>query len=239
MEHSLHKKLKEVYCTDGSTIEVPFGDYRIDVVSSDSTLIEIQHGSLSAIKPKCIELLAEYKMHVVKPLIRSKQLVKLDKKGGDVLSTRRSPKTGRWLDAFEELVYFSGVFPHKNLTLEFLLVDVREIRYAGHGRRRRRRENDFQVEDLELVEIVDSVTMTKATDLFQWLPFDEIPKKFGTSELAECMSENRSDVQKITYCLRETGAIRQTGKRGNAILYERPVRRRKIKTPKSRRISAG
>ena len=50
MEYSLHKSLKEVYCDEGAQLEVVFGDYRIDVVDGSGLLIEIQHGSLSAIK---------------------------------------------------------------------------------------------------------------------------------------------------------------------------------------------
>lgn len=229
MEHSLHKRLKAIYCGENAKIEVPHGNYRIDVVDHDGVLVEIQHGSLSAIKPKCIDLLASERMKVVKPIIRKKELVKLDCKGGKIVSRRKSPKSGNWLSAFEEMVYFTGVFPHSNLIMEFILVDIREIRYPGHGRRRRKRESDFEVQDLELVEIVDQISLRKSTDLFQWLPFESIPRVFDTGELASCLGEDRSEAQRIAYCLREMGAIRPVGKRGNANLYERPNRRRKSK----------
>ena len=87
-----------------------------------------------------------------------------------MIQSRKSPKRGTLLDLFEELVYFTGVFPDKNLTMEFLLVDIEETRYPGHGRRYRRRESDHQVQDLSLVEIIDRKTIHTATDLFHWLP---------------------------------------------------------------------
>ncbi len=42
-------RLKEVYAGQGARLEAPLGDYRIDVVC-DGELIEIQHGSLGAIR---------------------------------------------------------------------------------------------------------------------------------------------------------------------------------------------
>lgn len=229
MEYSLHKSLKREYCDSSSQEEVVLGDYRIDVVDDSGTLIEIQHSSLSAIKDKCQTLLADHDLLVVKPIVRTRQLVKLDEKAGKVLSKRLSPKKGNWLTAFEELVYFTGVFPHKRLTMEFVLVDISETRFPGHGRRRRRRSTDHQVQDLELTEIIDRSQIKDSTDLFQWLPFDKIPKKFVTQDLAEACEISQGDAQRITYCLRETGAIRVLGKKGRANYYQRPVRRIKKK----------
>lgn len=233
MEHSLHKQLKSVYCRGQATQEVTLGDYRIDVVAEDGTLIEIQHSSLAAIKPKCKQLLCDHQLLVVKPIIRHKQIIKLDDREGKELSSRQSPKKGSWLSAFEELVYFTDVFPHSNLVMELLLVDIRETRFPGHGRRRRRRENDFQVQDLELVEVVDQVEIRNAYDLFKFLPFEEIPGKFDTEELANAIGGDRDVAQRIAYCLREMGAVRLNGKRGRSNLYQRPIRRIKKRKKKS------
>ena len=52
-ETSLHRDLKALYAGDGHAArrEVRWGDYRIDVVTADE-LVEIQHGSLAAIRGK-------------------------------------------------------------------------------------------------------------------------------------------------------------------------------------------
>ena len=156
----------------------------------------------------------------------------MEEKEGKVLSKRQSPKKGNWLTAFEELVYFTSVFPHKRLTMEFVLVDIAETRFPGHGRRRRRRSSDHQVQDLELTQIIDRSRIKDSTDLFQWLPFEKIPKKFVTKDLADACEISQDDAQRITYCLRETGAIRVLGKKGRANYYQRPIRRvkRKLKS---------
>ena len=146
METSLHRQLKQLYADPGARVEAPLDNYRIDVIC-DGELIEIQHGSLAAIRRKVQDLLLDHRVLVVKPIVRQKRLVKQQTKGGRILGRRMSPKRGSVIDLFDELIYFTRVFPHQNLALDVPLVDVEEWRYPGHGRRRRRRGNDHQVED--------------------------------------------------------------------------------------------
>lgn len=219
METSLHRQLKEIYADQGARIEAPLGKYRIDVVCNGE-LIEIQHGSLSAIRDKVRNLLSEHRVLVVKPIVRRKQLVKQDAKGGRVIGRRLSPKRGREIDFFEELIYFTRVFPHPNLAIEAPLVDIEEWRYPGHGRRRRRRNTDQIVEDQKLLSLDRVLRFRTAGDLLRLLPGD-LPTPFHTANLAEGLNVSRRLAQRIAYCLRKTGAVNQVGKQGNAWLYER------------------
>ena len=100
METSLHRQLKAIYAGDDGCCEVVCDNYRIDAVRGDE-LIEIQHGSLAAIRDKIRKLLAKHKVRIVKPIVANKLLVKLDERGGAELSRRRSPKRGTLLDVFE------------------------------------------------------------------------------------------------------------------------------------------
>lgn len=219
METTLHRQLKEIYGGDDARYEVRLGRYRIDAVVGDK-LIEIQHGSLAAIRDKIRKLLDRHRVLVVKPLVARKTLVKLDAKQGQVVERRLSPKRGGLLDVFDELVYFTRVFPHRNLTLETPLVEIEEWRYPGHGRRRRRRTNDFQVEDQKLVEVIQTRRFRTAADLLAALPVAKLPAPFHTAHLAAALGIQRWVAQRIVYCLRKMSAVRQVGKSGNAWLYE-------------------
>jgi hypothetical protein len=218
METSLHRQLKEAYAAADSQLEVPWGDYRIDVVNGDE-LIEIQHGSLAAIRDKIRQLTKKHRVVVVKPIIAIKSLIKLDGPQGKVISRRRSPKQGTLLNVFDELVYFTRAFPHKNLTLEVPLVEIEEYRHPGHGRRRRRRANDFVIEDQKLVKILSIERFQQADCLHRLLP-KKLPATFHTGDLADGLKVTRWLAQRAAYCLREMGAAQQVGKRGNALLYE-------------------
>ena len=224
METSLHRQLKEVYAQDGARLEVPLGQYRIDVVNNDE-LIEIQHGSLAAIRDKIGRLLDEHRVRVVKPIVSRKHLIKRAGKGKRVVDRRLSPKRGSVLDLFDELVYFTRVFPHPNLHLEVPLVEIEEWRFPGHGRRRRRRHNDHQVEDQKLLSVGKVYRFHRAVDLQRLLP-TSLPRPFHTGHLADALRIDRWVAQRIAYCLRKVGAAVQTGKQGNALLYQLRTRRK-------------
>jgi hypothetical protein len=217
MESSLHRQLKELYADRGSQLEARLDQYRIDVIC-DGELIEIQHGSLAAIRDKVRRLLESHPVLVVKPIIVRKQLIRQDARGGSVISRRQSPKRGTILDLFHELVHFTRVFPHENLALEVPLIDVEELRFPGHGRRRRRRDNDHQVEDQRLTHLHRIHRFRTATDLKRLLP-DALPMTFHTGQLAESLGIARWVAQRVAYCLRQTGAATEVGKEGNSRLY--------------------
>ena len=103
METSLHRQLKEHYARPHARYEVPVDGFRIDVVNG-RTLVEIQHGSLAAIRDKLRKLLKLHMVHVVKPIVARKCLVKQSRKGGREESRRWSPKRGDLLSIFDELV---------------------------------------------------------------------------------------------------------------------------------------
>lgn len=224
METSLHRQLKARYATEGARQEVSVDGFRIDVVRGDE-LVEIQHGSLAAIRDKIRQLVRKHAVLIVKPIVVRKQIVRLAAKDGDVVSRRLSPKQGSVLDLFDELVYFTRVFPHRNLTLEVPLVNIEEWRYPGHGRRRRWRTNDHQVADQKLVSVGDVFQFVEAADLLTLLP-TKLPQPFHSGDLAAKLNVRRWIAQRIVYCLRKTGAVDEVGKQKNARLYATPRYRR-------------
>lgn len=216
METSLHRQLKRFYAGHETRQEVRVGRWRIDAVARGQ-LVEVQLGSLAAIRSKVQALLAEHRLRVVKPIVARKHLIKLDERGR-VVAERSSPKRGSWLDAFDELVYFTQVFPHPNLTLELPLVEIAERRRPGHGRRRRWRRDDFVVDDQELLAIADQRRVRTAADLVRLLPARP-QGEFDTADLAQALGVRRFVAQRIAYCLREMGALDTRGKRARAWLY--------------------
>jgi hypothetical protein len=219
METTLHRQLKAHYAADGAQVEQRIGRYRIDVLDGDE-LIEIQLGSLSAIRDKIAALVKQHRVRVIKPIVAKKFLVKHDRAGGKVVSRRRSPKQGVVLDVFEELVHFTRVFPHPRLVLEVVLIEIEELRHPGHGKRRRWRRNDHVASDQRLLEIVSSEKFHTAADLCRLLPA-RLPAPFHTAHVAKGLGVERWIAQRMAYCLRNTGAIKTVGKERGAWLYER------------------
>jgi len=171
------------------------------------------------LSPKLRELLAEHTVRVVKPIVREKTLLRRNRKGGKIVTQRRSPKRGSLLDLFDELVYFVRTFPHPRLSIEAVLVDVEEDRYPGHGRRRRYRKSDFVIADQRLVAVHENFLLRSPADLVRLMNC-ELPAQFSTGDIATGIDRPRGLAQRVAYCLRETGAATMIGKRRNALLYE-------------------
>jgi len=216
VENTLHHQLKEIFREEDTPIEVKLGRYRIDVING-KRLVEIQRSGLSSIRDKIRNLCDQgYLVDVVKPVVVRKQLVKLTRKNGKVESERWSPKRGTILDFFDELVYFTRVFPHPNLTMIVPMIEVQEIRYPGQGRKRWRRKGNFVVKDRKILDVHETFQFSKVSDIQKLIP--KLPKEFDTADLAKALGIRRFEAQKIAYVLRKTGCAKEVGKRGNAIL---------------------
>lgn len=218
VESTLHQQLKQLYAENESDREVSVHGFRIDAVSDDR-LFEIQCASLSAIRDKIRQLVKSHDVVVVKPLFARKLIVKRNRKRGRIESKRYSPSRQTFHDIALDLVHFVGVFPHPRLTLEILLVEVEEIRLPPLRRRWTRKR--YRIEDRRLITVVDRLRMESAADLLKLLPAD-LPDPFTTADIANCGSIPRWQAQKLSYCLRKTGAVVTDGKSGNAILYRLP-----------------
>jgi hypothetical protein len=225
VETSLHRQLKAHYAGAAARTEVVVDNYRIDAVVG-RRLIEIQYGPLAAIRDKIGRLIERHRVLVVKPIVASKLIVKQAGPQGPVTSRRYSPKRGKLLDIFDDLVHFTRVFPHPRLTLEVVLVEIEELRYPGHGRRRRWRAGDHVVAARRLVALGQNIRLRQAIDLLPLLPAD-LPATFHTGHVANLLDIPRYRAGRIAYCLREMKIIRQLGKQGNALVYTLPGRRRR------------
>lgn len=226
MESTLHRQLKQLYADDDTGVEVVVDGYRIDAIS-EGRLIEIQAASLSSLAPKVKTLVRDHAVTVVKPLPARNFLIKRQSPRGDVLSQRFSPKRATPMHLFEDLVHFVGVFPHRNLRLELLMIHQEEHRVPKRARRRFRK--DYRVTDRVLKGIDARIGLTSPADLLALLP-ELPPAPFTTKDLAECCGIPRWLAQKAAYCLRKTEAIEQAGKQGHSLAYsypQKPRRRRR------------
>lgn len=215
MERSLHRQLKERYGPEmGGRSEVVFGGFRVDARGMNGCLIEIQSGPLRLLKPKLVELLPSHQINVVKPIIVRRRLIRRLNPTGLDLSSRNSPKRGDLLEVFDELVGIVHLFPHANLKIDLLAVEVDEIRIP------RCRRPGYLVVDRVLREVVRTIQLRVGQDLWVLLP-DDLPARFTTKDLAQRLSRTRGFAQRVTFCLRCSGAVEVVDKVGNQRVYSR------------------
>jgi len=115
-------------------------------------------------------------------------------------------------------VSFPGLLGHPGFVLEVLLVEEDEVwRPDARGWRR----GGFVIEERRLVDVLDSAELHSPADLVALLP-PGLPDPFTTEDLAERLGRTRHAAQEVAYCLRESGAVRATGRDRRGYLYRVP-----------------
>lgn len=218
METSLHQQLKQLYAAADGQTEVRLDGYRIDALRGQQ-LVEIQLGSLSAIRSKVARLLRSHSVCVVKPLIARKSIFKRSSRRAAWGRARLSPKREQWLDLVHQLVYFCDVFPHPRLTIEVPLIEIAEHRLEHTPRRRRRHWKRFSVEDQLLLNVQSTYQLRQGSDLRSLVP-EPLPAVFHTGHIAGALSADRWIAQRVAYCWRKVGIVDEVGRQGNARLYQ-------------------
>jgi len=219
-EKPLHAALKRWACEEGDRFEVPVGRFVADIVRGDQ-IIEIQTGSTSVLKRKLVALLGRHAVRLLLPIAVLKTIRTLDKCGVETRS-RRSPKRGTLLDAFDELINLRAFLGDPNFSIEVVLIHEEEVRRPRSRPRRRRYQKDWEVHERRLIEVVDSLSLQHPADFLAFVP-PSLAEPFTTADLARAVGRPQPMARKIAYVLREMGVLAAVGKTGNWILYERSL----------------
>jgi hypothetical protein len=213
VETSLHRELKERYGSrSGGRVEVVLEGFRVDALTAEGGVIEIQSGPLGPLRKKLDRLLPTHRVRVVKPVVLARRVVRRARRDGVDLSARLSPKRGEVVDVFDDLIGLAQIFPHPNLRVDVVGVEIDEVRIP------RRRRPGYAVADRRLRDVISTVSLREPADLWRLLP--EAPAgAFTTRDLADRLRRPLPFAQRVAYCLRLSGAVESQGKVGNHRIY--------------------
>lgn len=215
-EKSLHSAIKQWYAMPGDRLEVKVDKYIIDLVREDS-LIEIQTRNFSAIGNKLRALTKYNKVMLVHPIATEKYIVTMESMD-KVITRRKSPKKGKLVDLFDELIRIPDLIDEENFILEILMTKEEEIRCKdGKGSWRRK---GISIVDRKLIEVVEKVTFKESKDFLIFLP-DDLQGSFTNKDLAKALKITVFKARKITYCLRKMKIIKEVGKLRNELIFEK------------------
>ncbi len=222
-EKPLHASLKEWYAQPGDQFEVKVDGFVIDIVRDD-LLLEIQTGNFASIKTKLNKLTGSHRVRLLYPIAREKWIVKPAENDIGGSTRRKSPRRGRVVDLFGQLVSVPRLLANPNFSLEVLMIKEEEHRrYVG---KRRWRRKGWAIEERRLLEVMDRHLFEDPADLLALLP-SNLGDRFTARELAEVMDIRIRLAQRAAYCLRKAGVIVLRGKIGNAYQYTLPDKDRR------------
>ena len=214
-EHSLHTDIKNWYSVKGAKVETKVQNFIIDV-KKEGLLIEIQTRNFFPIKPKLIKLLSTNQVRLVYPIAKIKWIVHVSK-SGEFIKKRKSPKKGKTIDLFNEMVHISELFNHENFSFEVMLIEEEELRCDdGKGNWRRK---GVSIKDRKLLKVFKTILFKSKNDFLNFLPhnFDEL---FTNRKIAKNLKISLRLARKITYCLRKMNLLTIVGKRKREFLFK-------------------
>lgn len=218
-EKSLHAALKEWAAKPGDEVETRVDGFVIDILRGEN-LIEIQTRNFSSIRRKLETLLENgRRVHLMHPIAAKKWIVR-QTEGGEPVGRRRSPKRGRPIDIFQELVRIPHLLGEPNFSVEVVLIELEEVlRDDGRGSWRRK---GWSRHDSLLVSILGTCRFHNPEDYLAQIP-REVPRPLTNRTLAKAAKIHLSLAQKMTYTLHKAGWLDRVGKKGRAYLYTERV----------------
>lgn len=219
-EKSLHASVKTWYARPQDRLETPVHGYVIDIVRDDDLLVEIQTRSFAPLKRKLRKLTLTHRVRLVHPIAVEKWILKISEHGEE-LGRRKSPKRGRIEDVFKELVSIPDLVLNDRFTLEVLMIREEEVRmYDGKGSWR---HPEWRQQDRRLLEVVEQRVLHNPTEVAALLPAAvALPRPFTNRQLATAAKMRLNLAGRMTYCLRQMGALDVVGKQRNAQLFAEP-----------------
>ena len=215
-ESSLHSQIKKWYSIPGDKLESKIDNYIVDIVRND-LLIEIQTKNFSAIGSKIMRLLKNHNVRLVYPIAEIKWIKKFSKEN-QLIHKRKSPKKGKLIDIFDELVYATYLIENKRFSLEILMIEKEEIRFDdGKGSWRRK---GISIKDRKLVKVNTSFLFLKKEDFLCFVPYD-LEEPFTNKSFSHHSKISIYKTRRITYSLKKIGVIEEIGKKGNELLFKK------------------
>ncbi|MDR2392648.1 MAG: hypothetical protein LBD93_00585 [Treponema sp.] len=219
-ESGLHRALKCRYAGQGGIIEVSAGyngKYVCDGITKTGEIIEVQIGSFGPLKDKVKHIAPVSPIRIIHPIITQKYIELYDAKNTRCYY-RKSPRKGTIWDLFKALVYAPEIPLMPSVTIELVMVAVKQQRRQdGWGSWRRK---GITILDTELTAIQDSLMLSGKNNYNVFLPLMEV-EPFTSRDLGNTAKITPSLARKTLYVLTRLGIVKRLAKKGNTLLYTR------------------
>jgi len=215
-EKTVHSFLKTFYSGNSQFEEVSACGYICDVLC-DNDIIEIQSKYFYRLKDKLEALLnAGYRVMIVFPVARRKQIEWIDPETGETVAKKLSPKKGDIYAFLNEAYGIRELLDHPGLSFCITLIDITERKLLdGYGKDKKVRATKYdRIPDGYYREVI--INEISDYDLFVPLELDEFDRK----EYAKSVKLNYQEASTALTLLSQLGIIERTGTRNRKYTYK-------------------
>ena len=208
--------MKHTFEPDENKHEIKIGRFYADI-QNDSGIFEIQTRSFNALRKKLSFFLENNIVTVIYPIPHQKWLVWIDNDFGQISKKRKSPKVGTVYQAFFELYKIKQLLVHPNLRLCLVFLDITEYRNLD-GWSNDRKKGSSRYERIP-EKVIDMMYINNPNEYSKLIP-DDLPEEFTVKDFKIASKLNIHNAQTALNVLKYVGAVEQTGKKGNAFVYQ-------------------
>ena len=216
-EKTLHAVLKQYFEPNITNHEAKIGSFVADIVT-DAGIIEIQTRAFDKLRKKLVEFLEIYPVTVVYPIPKTKWLLWIDERTGEMTKKRKSPRQGKIYDVVTELYKIKPLINHPNFRLCIVFIDMEEYRYLN-GWSKDKKKGSTRCDRVP-VDIVEEVYINNTSDYIKFVP-DELPRQFTSKDYKNAAHTNLHTSQTALNILHHIGIVERVGKQGNLYVYKR------------------
>ena len=217
-EKILHRIIKFFIDDDPLNHEIKIGQYFVDIMSNN-TIYEIQTRSFNKLRPKLDFLLSktDYSVKIVFPIPYEKNICWINKDTKELISKRKSPKTGTIYDSILELYKIKSYLKNENLKFIFLFINLDEYRNLD-GWDKTKKKGSTRYERIPN-EFISSIEINNKEDFKILIP-NNITDTFTNKDFQKEAKTNLRIASTCTNILLSLGLIKQVGKCGRMNLYK-------------------
>ena len=216
-EKALHAIIKSYYNDNRESQEREVCGFVADILCEDQ-IIEIQTGNFDKLNKKLEKYLESYKVTVVYPVARVKNIIWVDTESGDIVSKHKSTKKGTGIEFLYEASKIRKFLNNDNLNFEILLIDIDEYKLLdGYGPDKKRRCTKLYKMPISLHSWI---SITNCNDLKKLLPSEITNGRFKFSDFEKMTKLKGRKARYSLNALIEYGVIKPVDKDGRAVIYE-------------------
>ncbi len=209
-EKNIHNTLKNYYCNEDGH-EAKIGDFYADAIGENG-IIEIQTANFLKLNKKLSKMLRACHVTVIYPYEKIVHNFSISELTGEVFSSSKRTNSS-YTKFFLELYRIKAFLTNPNLTICIAELEInKKIFYKD---KRRIRYKGIKKEKIP-VRYLKEIRLDCRRDYIQFIP-DGLPEQFTKKDLGKlCKTTDPSIMLEI---LEYVGAVKRTGKKGNATLY--------------------
>ncbi|WP_369297846.1 hypothetical protein [uncultured Neglectibacter sp.] len=215
-EKTLHAVLKFYFDPDPAHHEQKAGSFVADI-RNGTGFYEIQTRNFYRLRDKLEAFLPEAPVTVIYPVPALKWLIWLDE-DGTATPPRKSPRRGTAADVLPELYAIKPLLNREGLRFCVMLLELEEYRlkngWSEDGKR-----GSTRFERLP-ISLIDELWLSSPADYLKLVP-GTLPETFTVKEYGKAAKLSPKRASQAVNVLHAVGALRRTGKVGNAYLYSR------------------